>query len=101
MSIGSRSTSVRRRDQVDRFERRARSPCFPLVVAAFPLLLSPAFGAGWIIDDYFHRTVMLRTRRFASCSARRRRCSGFFAAIRSACARLMDTGVFPGGPTQR
>ena len=28
------------------------------------LLASPSLGAGWILDDYYHRTVLLGTSRF-------------------------------------
>jgi cytochrome c biogenesis protein CcdA len=38
----------------------ARSRYFPLGVATVSVVLAlPALGAGWIIDDYYHRTVML------------------------------------------
>src|SRR5215216_3212730 len=37
----------------------------PLAAAALAVLLAmPALGAGWFLDDYYHRTVLLGRSRF-------------------------------------
>jgi hypothetical protein len=74
----------------------ARWRYFPLIAAALGLLLaSPALGAGWILDDYYHRTVMLPASPFRELLGPPAEMFRFFRGDLVRTKRVMDVGIFP------
>ena len=74
----------------------------PAAAAVLSVLLAlPALGVGWILDDYYHRTVLLGTVAVReTCSAPPRRCSDSSAGTRTGPAGSSTSGSSPGGPTR-
>jgi hypothetical protein len=74
----------------------ARLQSFPLIVAALSVLLAlPALGAGWIMDDYYHRAVMLPNSPFRELLGPPSEMFRFFRGDPVRTGRVMDVGVFP------
>lgn len=69
---------------------------FPLVAAVLVFLLTlPALGAGFILDDYYHRTVLLEKPRFRELLGPPSAMFRFFRGDPVRTGRLVDMGVFP------
>jgi hypothetical protein len=76
--------------------RLARSGYFPVYVAALAVLLAlPALKAGWIMDDYYHRAVMLPDSPFRTLLGPPAEMFRFFRGDPVRTGRIMDLGVFP------
>ena len=74
----------------------ARSRFFPLFVAALGVLLAlPALGVGWILDDYYHRSVLLPNSPFRELLGTPAEMFRFFRGDPVRTHRIMDIGVFP------
>ena len=68
----------------------------PVVAAALAVLLAlPSLGVGWMIDDYYHRTVLLGTSRFRDLLGTPSEMFRFFRGDPDRTGRLMDIGLFP------
>jgi hypothetical protein len=68
----------------------------PGLAAALTLLLTlPALGNGWILDDYYHRTVLLGTSRFRDLLGPPEEMFRFFRGDADRTLRVMDLGLFP------
>jgi hypothetical protein len=59
------------------------------------LLASPALGVGWILDDYYHRTVLLGRSQFRDLLGPPPEMFRFFRGDPTRTGRLMDVGLFP------
>jgi hypothetical protein len=71
-------------------------PCLPAFAAALALLLTlPALNNGWMLDDYYHRTVLLGTSRFRDLFGPPEEMFRFFRGDPSRTTRVMDLGFFP------
>lgn len=83
-----------------RLKRRLGSvlaaPYFPLVAAvlAFGFAL-PALGAGLVLDDYYHRTVLLEKPRFRELLGPPSDMFRFFRGDPVRTGRMVDLGIFP------
>ena len=76
--------------------RLARSRYFPLIVAALAVSFAlPALRAGWILDDYYHRTVMLPVSPFRELLGPPAEMFRFFRGDPVRTGRVMDLGIFP------
>ena len=74
----------------------AQSRPFPAIVAALAVVLAlPALGAGWIMDDYYHRTVMSPVSPFRELLGPPAEMFRFFRGDPARTGRIMDIGVFP------
>ena len=74
----------------------AQSHYFPLVVAALGILLAlPALGAGWMMDDYYHRAVMLPDSPYRELLGPPAEMFRFFRGDPVRTRLVMDAGVFP------
>ncbi|HLJ97388.1 MAG TPA: hypothetical protein VKU02_29790 [Gemmataceae bacterium] len=68
----------------------------PLLTALLAVVLAaPALGAGWILDDYYHRTVLLGTPQFQDLFGPPAEMFRFFRGDAERTARVMDLGFFP------
>jgi hypothetical protein len=68
----------------------------PVVAALLAVLLAlPALGAGWMIDDYFHRVILLERSRFRELLGPPSEMFRFFRGNPDRTGRLMDIGLFP------
>jgi hypothetical protein len=73
-----------------------RSRHLPVAAAALAVLLAlPSLGAGLILDDYYHRTVLLETSRFRDLLGPPSEMFRFFRGDPDRTGRLMDIGLFP------
>jgi hypothetical protein len=71
-------------------------PCLPAFAAALTLLLTlPALNNGWMLDDYYHRTVLLGTSRFRDLFGPPEEMFRFFRGGPSRTTAVMDLGFFP------
>jgi len=65
-------------------------------VAALAVLLAlPALAAGWILDDYYHRAVMLRDSPFRDLLGPPAEMFRFFRGDPVRTGRIVDMGAFP------
>jgi hypothetical protein len=55
----------------------------------------PSLGAGWILDDYFHRTILLERSRFRDLLGPPSEMFRFFRGDPERTGRLMDIGLLP------
>jgi hypothetical protein len=68
----------------------------PAATAALSVLLAlPALGAGWILDDYFHRTILLQRSQFRDLLGPPAEMFRFFRGDPERTGRLIDLGLFP------
>jgi hypothetical protein len=68
----------------------------PVVAALLAVLLSlPALSVGWILDDYYHRTVLLGSSRFRDLFGPPPEMFRFFRGDPERTGRVMDLGLFP------
>ncbi len=76
--------------------RLLKGRCLPAVAAWLAVLLAlPSLGNGWILDDYYHRTVLLGTSRFRDLLGPPSGMFRFFRGDPVRTGRLMDLGLFP------
>ncbi len=59
------------------------------------LLTLPALGVGWILDDYYHRTVLLRRPPLCELLGQPSEMFRFFRGEPDRTGRLVDLGLFP------
>jgi len=68
----------------------------PIVAAALSVLLAlPALNNGWILDDYFHRTILLGRPVFRELLGPPSEMFRFFRGDPDRTGRLIDLGLFP------
>jgi hypothetical protein len=68
----------------------------PVAAAVLSVLLAlPALGAGWILDDYYHRTVLLQESRLRDLLGAPSEMFRFFRGDAERTGRLIDIGSFP------
>jgi hypothetical protein len=73
-----------------------KSGHLPITAAALAVLLAlPALGVGWILDDYYHRAVLLGTSRLRDLLGPPTDMFRFFRGDPERTGRLMDIGLFP------
>ncbi len=69
---------------------------FPLIVALSSVVLAlPALGAGWILDDYLHRTIFLEHPEFRDLLGPPGEMFRFFRGDPVRTGRAMDIGIYP------
>ena len=69
---------------------------FPLIVAISSVVLAlPALGAGWILDDYLHRTIFLEHPEFRDLLGPPGEMFRFFRGDPVRTGRAMDIGIYP------
>ncbi len=96
MSSGVPSQSTARPSLPARLGWFAQSRFFPSIVAALAVLLAlPALRAGWIMDDYYHRTVMSPVSPYRELLGPPAEMFRFFRGDPVRTGRVMDVGVFP------
>src|SRR6266436_4079712 len=77
-------------------ESLAKARYLPLVVALSTIVLAlPALNVGWILDDYYHRAVLLQAPRFRDLLGPPSEMFRFFRGDPARMGRLMDIGLFP------
>jgi hypothetical protein len=68
----------------------------PVGVAVLTVLLAlPSLGVGWILDDIYHRTVLLEKSRFRELLGPPSDMFRFFRGDPERTGRLIDVGLFP------
>ncbi len=73
-----------------------RSRHLPVIAAALAVLLAlPSLGVGWILDDDFHRTILLERSRLRDLLGGPSEMFRFFRGDPERTGRLMDIGLFP------
>ena len=74
----------------------ADRPWFPATVALLAVLLSlPSLGVGWIVDDYYHRTILLGRSPLCEVLGTPAEMFRFFRGEPGRTGRLVDIGLFP------
>jgi hypothetical protein len=69
---------------------------FPLLVASLAVLLAlPALGVGWIMDDYYHRVILLERSPLCALLGKPSEMFRFFTGDPVRTEGLMDVGIFP------
>jgi hypothetical protein len=75
---------------------RLTRPRLPAVMALLAVALAlPALGTGWLLDDYYHRTVLLGNSRFREFFGPPWEMFRFFRGDPARTTRVMDLGFFP------
>jgi hypothetical protein len=96
MSNGLSASSSATGKLTSRLTRLAQARYFPVVVAAVGVLLAlPALGAGWMIDDYYHRAIMLPDSPYRELLGPPAEMFRFFRGDPVRTGRVMDLGMFP------
>jgi hypothetical protein len=73
-----------------------RAPYFPWIAAVLAVLLTlPSLGVGWILDDYYHRAILLDRPRFRGLIGPPAAMFRFFQGDPALMRRLVDFGLFP------
>ena len=68
----------------------------PAAAAVLSVVLAlPALGAGWILDDYFHRTILLGKSQLRELLGTPSEMFRFFRGDPERTGQLMDLGLFP------
>ncbi len=67
----------------------------PAAAVLAVLLALPSLGAGWIMDDYYHRAVLLERPRFRDLLGPPSEMFRFFRGDPDRTGRIMDIGLFP------
>ncbi len=68
----------------------------PLIAAVLSVLLaSPALGVGWVLDDYFHRAILLQRPMFRELLGSPWEMFRFFRGDPERMGRVLDLGLFP------
>jgi hypothetical protein len=74
----------------------AQSRWFPVNVAILTVALAlPALGAGWFLDDYLHRSIMLEDSRLRELIGPPAEMFRFFRGDPVRTGRAMDIGIYP------
>lgn len=74
----------------------ARGRRFPVFVGGLAILLAlPALGVGWMIDDYYHRVILLEKSRLCGLLGSPAEMFRFFTGDPERTRGLMDVGAFP------
>ena len=74
----------------------AMSRFFPSIVALSAVVLAlPALGAGWMLDDYLHRAILLEDIRFRELLGPPAEMFRFFRGDPVRTGRAMDIGIYP------
>jgi hypothetical protein len=74
----------------------AQSRAFPLIVALSSVVLAlPALWAGWILDDYLHRSIMREDSRFRDLIGPPAEMFRFFRGDPVRTGEAMDVGIYP------
>jgi hypothetical protein len=74
----------------------AQSRRFPAIVALSAVVLAlPALGAGWVLDDYLHRAILLEDTRFRDLLGPPAEMFRFFRGDPVRTGRAMDIGIYP------
>ena len=95
MSDGGPSRGVLRR-LAEAAGSLLKSRRLPLIAAVLSVLLAlPALSAEWILDDYYHRTILLGTSRFSGLLGTPAEMFRFFRGDPARTGRLVDIGLFP------
>ena len=69
---------------------------FPSIVALSAVVLAlPALGAGWMLDDYLHRAILLEDIRFRELLGPPAEMFRFFRGDPVRTGRAMDIGIYP------
>ncbi len=69
---------------------------FPGAVAVLTVALTlPALGVGWILDDYYHRTILLERSPLCATLGTPAEMFRFFRGEPGRTGRLMEVGLFP------
>lgn len=69
---------------------------FPLLVASLAILLAlPSLGVGWIMDDYYHRVILLERSPLCGLLGKPSEMFRFFTGDPARTEGLMDVGIFP------
>ncbi|MHC4403127.1 MAG: hypothetical protein ACYTG0_25985 [Planctomycetota bacterium] len=69
---------------------------FPIVVAVLAVVLAlPSIRAGWILDDYYHRVVLLEKPRFRELLGTPGEMFRFFRGDPERTGRVMELGLYP------
>jgi hypothetical protein len=78
------------------FASLLESRYLPIVAGVLTVLLAlPALGVGWILDDYFHRTVLLGTSRLCELIGPPSEMFHFFRGDPQRTGHIIDVGLFP------
>lgn len=73
-----------------------KSRPLPAVAAMLAVLLAlPSLGAGWMLDDWFHRAVLLEKSRLGDLLGSPSEMFRFFRGDPERTGRLMDIGLYP------
>ncbi len=76
--------------------RLLNSRFMPAIAAMLAVLLAlPSLSAGWILDDWFHRAVLLERSQFRELLGSPSEMFRFFHGDPERTGRLMDLGLFP------
>ena len=68
----------------------------PVVAGILAIVLAlPALSVGWLLDDYYHRAVLLEIPRFRELLGTPAEMFRFFRGDPTRMSRLMDLGLFP------
>ncbi|MDR3637029.1 MAG: hypothetical protein P4L84_24710 [Isosphaeraceae bacterium] len=68
----------------------------PAAAAVLTVVLAlPALGNGWMLDDYFHRTILLERSQFRDLLGRPSEMFRFFRGDPDRARQLMDIGLYP------
>ena len=68
----------------------------PAAAAVLSVLLAlPALGVGWVLDDHYHRTILLERPRLRDLLGPPSEMFRFFRGDPDRTGRLMDLGLFP------
>jgi hypothetical protein len=77
-------------------KRLLSSQIFPILAAALSMVLTlPSLGSGWMVDDHFHRVVMLGSEQFSEDLPGPLDMFRFLTGDRETNLRRMDEGILP------
>lgn len=92
----SRAETVRRVPRASAVRSLLTARWLPLAATVLSVVLAlPALGAGWMMDDYFHRAILLERSRFRALIGTPSEMFRFFRGDPERTGRLMDLGLDP------
>ncbi len=95
MSSGEPARAAMRRLEAS-FGPLLKGRHLPVAAAAIAVLLAlPALGTGWILDDYYHRTILLGRSWLRDLLGTPSEMFRFFRGDPVRTGQLMDIGLFP------
>jgi hypothetical protein len=84
------------RGALSRLKTLLQTRRLPLIAAVLSVVLSlPAIDVGWIIDDYYHRAVLLERPKFRAIVGSPSEMFRFFRGDPERTRKAMDLGLFP------